>query len=392
LKSIQAILKARNDLETAAVLQSNGTYQAQVANPELINEMTTGQQTPGTSPTAVNSALGPCTALCANVVVTGVTQETTLSANETCTVANNITNNIQQDIKGQISASLKNQQDIIESAFVSNTETIATNISTVMAQNVTNNFVEELTQAMSSFQRTTVTGNSIIVSGIQQSFTGTMVGTLNVTNTVNDQLRQSADYSITQTLLNKNDTIGDLTTDFLGVINTMSQLMEELATQILIIVAAVLAAVVLVIGSLYVFNKNFHSWANHAIGTAADAELAHFQRMRTDPTYRKQVEDAKIQDQSAKLLDKQVSGDIAARQIELQSRLNNEHFQQAVALRQQEQDDEAKVRRDFLNMTPEEQKAEVKRLRANKTLWSSSGGLGAGGGSFAAAAIAGLFH
>lgn len=291
INQLKIIYDARMKLEADAASR-NGSYSAQTANPILETIMLTGG-VPGSNPTVQTSptqqAIGPCTAACSNLVIVGVVQQSTLTAKQSCTVQNSIQTDIQQSIQGQISSYLKNQQDIIgqlESAFTSNTEAISANLASTMAQNVTNEFVEDLTQAMFAMQSFTVTGNSIIASNINQSFTGTIVGSLNVTNSVNDQLRQSASYSIAQTLLNKNDTIGDLSTDFLQVINTMSQLMEELSSQILIILGAILAAIMLVVGSLYIFNKNFHSWAQHTMGSTVDRQLSHFRSMQTDPEYR----------------------------------------------------------------------------------------------------------
>lgn len=288
---LNSIRQARFDLEAKAVAR-NGSYKAQTPNGVIDTIMLTGGFSQSgaivqTSPT--QAAVGPCTAVCSNLVVVGVLQQSTLTANQSCQVSNDISNSIQQSIQGQISSYLKNQQDIIgqlESAFTSNTEAISANLATTMAQNLTNHFTEDLAQAMYSMQNFSVAGNSIIASNVTQSFTGSMVGTLNVTNSVNDQLRQSASYSIAQTLLNKNDTIGDLSTDFLQVINTMSQLMENLATQILIIIGAILAAIMLVVGSLYIFNKNFHSWATNTLSSAAEMQIQHFHKMQTDPEYR----------------------------------------------------------------------------------------------------------
>lgn len=295
---LTTIYNARQQLEADAA-QKNLSYKEQVANEALIQLMTTGGSsnlTPNPKPNSGGQVspvtLGPCAAVCADVVLVGVTQQTSLKAKQTCTVTNDLTTNIQQSINGQISAYLKNQQDIIgqlESAFTSNTESISANLSSTMSQSITTNFTEELTQAMYATQLLSVSGNSIVASNISQTFTGSMVGTLNVNNTVNDQLRQSATYSITQSLLNKNDTIGDLSTDFLQVINTVSQMMEQLATQILVILGAVIVAIMLVVGSLYVFNKNFHSWASTSMSAAVDAKIEHFHKMQTDPAYRAQV-------------------------------------------------------------------------------------------------------
>jgi len=299
--AIRGILTARTSLERDAQL-ANPAYNPQVANQSLITQMLTGSSGPLTPQSSV-PALGPCTAMCHGIVVLGVSQSETFMATQSCSVMNSVTNDISQSIKGQISAYLKNQQDFIgqlESAFTSNTESIATNLSSTMSQSVTNNFVQDLHQTMSAVQSVDIKGNSILADNISQTFTGKMVGKLEVNNTVIDQLRQSASYSISQSLLNKNDTIGDLSKDFLQVIQTMSALLEELTSQILIIIAAVIAAVVLVVGALFVFNKSFHSWANNTMSTVADAEVSHFNMMQTDPEYRAQMNQEKIDERASR--------------------------------------------------------------------------------------------
>jgi len=266
ISQINTIQKARVAVEDAAQAANPG-YKAQVPNPDLQLQMTTGGSsgapTPGVSVT--QQSLGPCNLLCADLVVVGVAQSISLKATANCQVTNTFSTDIDQSIQGQISASLKNQQDFIgqlESAFTSNNESLAVNLANNMSQNITKFFQQSLSQTMSANQFVGVQGNSVYAAGIDQTFTGSMVGQLTVSNTVNDQLRQSASYSIAQSLLNKNDTIGDLAGDFLQVIQTMSALIEELTTQILILIAAVLGAVILVIGSLYIFNKSFHQWTN----------------------------------------------------------------------------------------------------------------------------------
>ena len=260
LNQLDAIVAARESLETDARVLNPG-YTVQQANPVLKTQMTTGEP----ALTTQTTALAPCTALCHDIVIMNVSQSITLKAEGHCEVTNDISTDIQQSIDGQISSYLKNQQDVIgqiESAFTSNTQSIATNMSTALAQNITQNFVQDMNQSLQADQSFEVYGNSILAIGINQSFNGSMVGKMKVNNTVVDQLRQSASYSISQSLLNKNDTIGDLSGDFLQVIQTMSELLQTLTTQILILIGAILATVVMVGGALYVFNKNFHSWAD----------------------------------------------------------------------------------------------------------------------------------
>lgn len=266
LQQIQSVVTARETLEFEAK-KANSAYNIQEANPSLKSQMLTGSS--GSQSNI--DALGPCTAVCFGIVVSNVSQTETFNAKQNCSVTNVDTDSISQSISTQISAYLKNQQDIIgqlESAFTSNSESIGADLASNMAQNVTVNFSQDLAQSMAAFQTTNITGNSLLVNNVNQSFTGSMVGKLEVNNTVTDQLRQSAQYSISQSLLNKNDTIGDLSKDFLQVIQTMSALLEDLTSQILILIGAVIGAVIMVVGALFVFDKDFHSWANKAMGTA----------------------------------------------------------------------------------------------------------------------------
>ena len=279
LEALNQITTARTNLETEAATRNPG-YTPQQANPVLQTIMTTGQvgvDTPqNPAPSTTPAALGPCTAMCNDLVVLDITQSQTFNAKETCNVITNVTTNISQTIKGQLDAYLKNQQDIIgqlESAFTSNQDNITTNLSSDLAQNLTENFTQSIHQQLSNTQFAGITGNSTIVDRSTQSFTGTMVGKLTVNNTIVDNLRQSAQYSISQTLLNKNDTIGDLTRDFLQVIQDMSSLLEELTSQILIIVGAVIASVLLLVGALYIFNKDFRGWFKRKVNNRHNTEI-----------------------------------------------------------------------------------------------------------------------
>ncbi len=254
------IYNARIALERKAK-DLNPNYTVQEANETLATIMSTGID--GGEGSTTVASLGPCTASCFGAVVFNTSQTSRLSAKQSCTVTNVVTNDVQQTIKGAIQAQLKNQQDIIgqlESAFTSNQESIEDNLSSTLAQNVTNNFTQDLAQSMQAFQFIEVKGNSFLIENVGQTFTGSMVGKMQVNNTVTDQLRQSAGYSIAQSLLNKNDTLGDLSRDFLQVVRSMSDLLEDLTSQILIILGSILGAIALTVGALYIFDKSFRSW------------------------------------------------------------------------------------------------------------------------------------
>ena len=307
LQILGDIRTARQDLETEAE-QLNPSYVPQVANANLETAMVTGQLvspgsgTPGPADKKI-AQLGPCTAMCTDVVVTGVSQSETFTAKQTCNVTNDLSTSVQQTLQGKIQSDLKNQQDIVgqlESEFASNTDQIATNLSQALSQNITQNFSESLSEQMFNTQVLNIKGYSILATNLQQGFNGNQVGSLTVNNTVVDQLRQSAQYSISQSLLNKNDTVGDLSKDFLGIVRTMSDLIDDLATKVLLLIGAVLAGVVVTLGALYAFNKDFHGYINSRLKYGTDEAFLHHRKLRLDPDYAEQFYTKKLAAQRAK--------------------------------------------------------------------------------------------
>jgi hypothetical protein len=257
LQHLKTINDYFNQLETKA-LQLDSNYKKQKANDFLETITTTGSNVVSNKDN--KNTLAPCDGVCNNVLVINVSQSQNLKATQECNVESDITNQTDQNIKGSINNFLENKQDIfgqLATAFTTNRESITTNLSQSLSQNITSNFVQSLNQIMQSVQSIQISGNSVLADGLDQSFTGTQVGTLTVTNTVVDQLKQSAGYSIAQSLINKNDTIGDLSKDFIQVIASMSELLDSVSGQFLILLAAVMIGIIFVVGFLYIFNKNF---------------------------------------------------------------------------------------------------------------------------------------
>ena len=157
---------------------------------------------------------------------------------------------------------MKNQEDAIgsfEDAFTSNQEKIVTDLSQSMSQNIDNTFTQGLYQHLTAVQSVKFKPNSasFIVDNIDQSFNAKMVGSLVVTNTTLDQLRQSAHYSIAQSLLNKNDTIGDLIKSLTGVLDTFSDLIETTIGSMLLLIGMVIAIAIIVFAMHYILSPGF---------------------------------------------------------------------------------------------------------------------------------------
>jgi len=271
---LDQIKTARNNLEIDAVSR-NPAYVAQIASGPMTVAMTGG----GFTGDDKIYYLGACQLVCSDVVVNNVFQSQVFTSKTDCSVTNVNTNDITQSINGQVNAALKNQEDILgslEDAFTSNSESISTNLATQMSSVVTTSVSQDLINNSWSSQVFTVGitnglaqgARSTFVNNVDQKFVANSIAIMKVNNKLNNSLRQSADYSISQTLLNKNDTIGDISTSFLQVIDTMGQLLTTLTGQVLMILGAVLAMVCMIVGALYIFNRGFREAVNTQVDRA----------------------------------------------------------------------------------------------------------------------------
>lgn len=262
LQIMSDIVNKRKELEIEANTL-NSSYKPQKANPELEDFLVAG--TLSSNSQSPLSEVGPCQLVCKDVTVTNINQTTRYKGKSSCQVQNNFRDDLSAELKGKIDAYLKNQQDIIgqlESIFTSSRQSIALNLSNVMSQSVSTTVVQNIRNQSNLTQNVSISGNSLFVSGISQSINATQLDNLSVVNTITNQLRQSAKYSITQSILNKNDTIGDLTKDYLQVVQEFSDLLDDLSGQILIIIGGILACIILVVGFLYLTNNKFRNWVH----------------------------------------------------------------------------------------------------------------------------------
>ncbi len=211
----------------------------------------------------------PCENICRGVIVKRLDQESVLKSVANCSIDSTITNNIQQSMKEQLDSQVTNQEDIfgqLGSIFAGTRESINNDLSHVLTQNLQQEFVSNLTTQLANRQTISVTGTSIYAEGITQQLTGSVFGTLKVTNTITDQLTQSSDFSLQQTLKNINDSVGDLGKDFLSVVDSVSSIIDTLVGQLLFIIGGILVAILLIIGALFLCSKSVQSAALNWLG------------------------------------------------------------------------------------------------------------------------------
>jgi hypothetical protein len=276
--AIRKFAKARADLDTAAH-RKNPKYKipnsfdsglSQLLNPNVAMQH-------GSASTELE--LPACALPCNAAVVSNQTQDQSYQYKSSCDTSNNITNHVQQSFKAQISQYLKNQQDIIgqtESAFTTDTNTIATNFAASFDEEVIETIRQSLhsdIQSVQSISYATFTGettnynSSFFSNVVSERAKISQTANLKAVNDIINNLRQSDSYASAQSLLNKNDTIGSILSNFLGVIDTLGSLFEDLVGKVLIIIAAILIAIIMVVAGLYLTNKQFKNAMNDAMSS-----------------------------------------------------------------------------------------------------------------------------
>jgi hypothetical protein len=282
LNALQAITAQRTKTEADAQRLSGGSYQAQVASDTAADLLLSGSSG-GTGGTGKKprQLIGACTLPCNDLVVSSIKQSVEVEAKQTCNVTQVVDTEVQQKLSGTINQYLKNQQDILgqlESAFTTNSDSISNDLSATLTQNIDTNFAESLHSSARALQGIEIgagaqgitEAHSMYVTNVTQAFKGTQISSLTSTNTILNQLRQSASFSISQALINKNDTTADLTGDLLKVLNNMSKLIEDVVTRLLVILAAVIVAVAVVIGARYILDERFRAAVTSRLDTVSN--------------------------------------------------------------------------------------------------------------------------
>jgi hypothetical protein len=279
--ALSSIQDMRNDLEAAAVVQSNGLYQTQTASPAALEAMGGGIGQDNAA-----QGIGACTLMCTDTVALNIQQSQTFKSKTNCNVTTDVSNEIGQSINGKITANLKNQEGIIgqlEDAFTSNTESIVNNLSSQMSQTLTTSVrqilannaksVQNFNDGLGALNSDGQGSHSVYINTVSQAFTSNSVATMSANNQLINSLKQSADYSISSQLLNKNDTLGDISSDFLKIIDSMGQFLNVITGDVLIIIGSLLAIFVLLVSGFFLFNAKARQFMTNYVSIKANQVL-----------------------------------------------------------------------------------------------------------------------
>ena len=269
LSLLDDIVKKRAAVEQLAAIHVNYTPQTISDNIQTLMSGGSTYSNVGTDGKSVDSVIGPCQLMCQSIVVNDVNQNQKFQGTTSCQITDDSVSKIQQSMEAQIQQFLKNDQDVFgqaEQGLQDTQESVTNNISTVLSQNLTTSVVQNLVSEADSRQFFAVDTStaSLYVGGSLQDFQSVQTATLTAVNQVTNQLRQSSQYSISQSLLNKNDSIEDISNSLIGVLQKLSDVIEDVTTGVLIIVAAVILMTIFVVAGLYLGSSQFKSWMDRS--------------------------------------------------------------------------------------------------------------------------------
>lgn len=274
LKLMNDIVESRSELEQTT-LQSHPSYKPQTAREELVELLQTGGVTTVGEGSSSNplSQIGACNLVCKSQVVSNIAQNAQYKMTQNCSVDSNLTNEMTQNLSTSINDYMKNQQDIfgqLENLFSKNSQSLSANLATAMSQNVETVVNNTLENDINNVQLTSVSGHSVYVANVKQSFSINSVTDLFATNDITNQLRQSASYSIAQSELNKNDSIGDLSKDILQIIKNLTDILEDTVTRAFYVAVIVILGLLIAFFVLFASSQKFRKAINSEVDKGVD--------------------------------------------------------------------------------------------------------------------------
>ena len=202
-----------------------------------------------------------CESVCRDCVVKDVEQTTSFEAKLECFT----TDSFQQDFRSQIQASveslLKNKQDFLGAAgdlFTTNVNELTTNYANEVANEFETRISDIVQSDLSAIQSIQLgvgdNNHSFYVQGLSQSVqVNGIVSSISKTNFVNN-ITDVTQFNATLSLLNSNDTTGDLANAALSTLDSLADIWEGVVGKVLIIVSVVMIGMILVVGGIMIIK------------------------------------------------------------------------------------------------------------------------------------------
>ena len=184
-----------------------------------------------------------CEPLTNSVIVTGVQQVMTVNVDSNCTVDVDVSNTVKNSVSGYIDSTLTNDQDfagLVMGSLGGSTQSISNSYSTIMGTFASTNITNILDNSVSATQNITFDNvSSMVATNFYQNSNIESAMMAEFVSQTNNDITQSVEYQLMQTLKNQNNTISDITGILIDGIEQMTDFIATTAGAYITIVVII---------------------------------------------------------------------------------------------------------------------------------------------------------
>jgi hypothetical protein len=199
---------------------------------------------------------GPCSLMCSSANVKNLTQTMKTTSDSACQADTTLDTKVGAQLDMVIDQYMENTQGAIDEfaqKLGSDSKSVVNSIGTTLESHIVSDLKNELSSEIRMIQSIKVQGTSIYLDRAAQSMTGSYKFSMSATNKVINDIKQSASYSVAQSLINVQDTIGSLLGDLTKTFKIIADLLPGATYELIFILtyAVIIGAMAMIINHRY---------------------------------------------------------------------------------------------------------------------------------------------
>lgn len=185
-----------------------------------------------------------CEPLTNSVIINNINQVMNVSMDTNCEAATDIANTVTNSVSGYIDSTLSNDQDIfgvVTDSLSGSTQSISNSYATIMGTYAETNIRHILDNTVAASQNITFENvSSMVAMNFYQNSDINSDATAEFVAQTNNDITQSVEYQLMQTLENQNNTVSDVTSILVDGIEQMTDFIDNTAGAYITIVVVIL--------------------------------------------------------------------------------------------------------------------------------------------------------
>jgi hypothetical protein len=190
----------------------------------------------------------PCKYACQNCADTSIVQKGNVRATVGCVGSSTFNDEFRARLKEASSQAVANVSDVtgdLARLFTADTNCMVESLTNRVNEAITDNELSRLKQKVVNNQTINVVGNSIYMARVVQGISSDSISTFTAEVDVSSKMYTSEELDASQTLVDKNATIQDLSQDLIVSLGGFDGIFQQAIGKLLILIAIVAVGVVL---------------------------------------------------------------------------------------------------------------------------------------------------